>query len=648
MPAIVFLFFFVQCRHRITDPYSDVPVDSTYAKDPPIATHVNISLLPEATESGNLLFEATMPKGKVKRDVLALYVTDSSKIVLHDDGKNGDKVAGDGIFSTVLLVDQDSLGIYLRARITEGRRLLDSKQPLFQFAGRMMFPANREELESVFSQDNIKANPADLLKRGVSLLPIRFFPLLTPVSTSFKQNALLVTDPSVINDNARTFNPCTNTGTPGGAWTFGKLMKEMANTPLTGVTPENFALNWLKSWTVPQTANGDVIAARGQISSILSTWQALSGGPLHLLDINKAPFKLLAIVNRFDLHTGGGAYGGGNAGEGRFVFCATDGNCQPLGPPNFLVIFEYGVNKSGCFAIHNYAQQWADLQSLTLGSAAYNSALQAITDQFTLAGTNPGKPNQSSLDQLRTNELALGLSAGLLWELREFHIDANSHQLFNVTVKREPRIPYNSQAGSAGAPIAAQVAALGDFVNSNAATIIADNMDLPDTLSVSGVPTPFQAGRALTPNPTSFHWDAVVAAGPGHINNDTARMHISLNTCSGCHGGETDNGNFTNVDFVGGGIHLSPFLTGLVQPGSTPVFTSLPFLVADRANRPSAATPINWPFNDVERRGRILLDFIGTPCPTIRLPPPLRSALPFIIPFELASRLTFRPLTMTD
>lgn len=644
------IFFGFKCKcNQTKDPYADVKVNEAFAKDPPIATDVNISVLADSSEFGNLLYEAALPKEKIGADVLALMLADSSKIVLHDDGKNGDRVAGDGIYSTVMNISADSLGDFLRQQLATGReKLLSDTGKLFQFKGRLQLPANRETFMTAFSDQNIRKQPAELLKERFNLIPIRLIKLILPIPATFKQNALMVTDPSVVNDPTRTFNPCTGVGTPGGAWTFGKLMTEMANQPLTGVKPSDFVLNWLSTWKTDHTVNSDVITARSVtttpptnpgIERIISAWQALSGAG-QPLDINKAPFKLLAIVNRFDLRSGG-AYGGGNAGEGRFVFAATDANCQPIGPPNFLIILEYGVNKTFCSSIHAYAQQWVDLASMTIGTPAYNNALQAITDQFTLAGTNPSKPNQSSLDQLRSNELALG---AFPWELREFHIDATTHQLINVTVKREPQIPFNG-AGGANTP---GIAAFGDFVNSNAATIIADNMDLPDNLSVSGVATPFIAGKAHTNDPTLFHWDAVVAAGPGHITSDEARMHISLNTCSGCHGGETDNGNFFNVGTRSGFVVLSPFLTGLVQTGAVPAFSSSPFLVSDRANRPSAASPTQWPFNDLERRGRDLLDFVSGTC--FRFPPfrPIPQKIQIGDPIELTRILTFKPNTMSD
>jgi hypothetical protein len=633
---------FTRCKEKqYIDPYANVKVNQLFAVDPPVASNIEMSLLKEPLESGNLLYEVSLPREKIASDVHALFVGDSNKIVLHDDGKNGDRIAGDGVFSTVLKVNADSVGIVLHDQMLNSQRLLESKTPIFKFSGRMFFSVDREALTRDFGPNQLKLSATELLKTPFHLFP---FPLLLPISASFKQSCLMVTDPAVVNDSARTFNPCTNKGTPGGAWTFGKLMTDMANTPVTGITPADFVLSWLNTWTVTHTVNSDFLAIRQNITKIINEWHTLSGGPAAPLDVNKVPFKLLAIVNRFDLRSGG-AYGGGNAGEGRFIFVATDANCQPFaGPAHFLVIFEYGVNKTSCGSIHAYAKQWVDLQAFSLGSPAYNNALQAITDQFALANTNNSKPNNNSLDQLRTNEFAIG---PLPWELREFHIDTNTHKLINVTVVREPQVVFNSQTSTQfGISVPADVVAFGDFVNANAVQVIKDKQELPLTIPVSGTQTAFIAGKAHTQDPSTFHWDALVNAGAGHITNDTARMHISLNTCSGCHGGETKTGTFTHVDLESGTIHLSPFLTGLVQPIGQPVqFSSLPFIVSDPAQRPSAASPAQWPFNDLERRGRDIQDFLSTPCFKF---PPGRFPLPLLLPFELAKQLRFTPLTMSD
>ena len=58
------------------------------------------------------------------------------------------------------------------------------------------------------------------------------------------QKTLLITDLSVVNDPVRTFDPCTGKGTPMGAWSFGKLMSDIANQPVSGISPSDFARRW--------------------------------------------------------------------------------------------------------------------------------------------------------------------------------------------------------------------------------------------------------------------------------------------------------------------------------------------------------------------------------------------------------------------
>jgi hypothetical protein len=634
LTGILISLIIVSCKQCNTpkinnDEYNNVNINPEFKTNPPIAQNINVSLLDNETDQGSILFEATLPKEKIKSQFHAVMITDENKVVLHDDGKNGDKQANDGVYSIVLKDSPEHLQAYFQEQQQKLAKLKAANTSLVRFIGRSlvndctMVPVNRQ-----FD-----------LRKGVSIVDIPHIPLFIPVDETLKHNSLMVTAPSVVTDPSRTFDPCTSTGTPGGAWTFGHLITEMTNSGATGITPENFLLNWLTSWQSLHSVNGDDLAARTNITTIINDWHTLCGGSGAPLDVNKAPFKLLAIVNRFDLK-GISGYGGGNAGEGRFVFCATNSACVPRFPLPFLVIFEYGVNKKTCTTIRNYAQQWTDLAGITLGSPGYNAALQAITDQFVLRNTNPAKPNGSSLNQIRTNEIAL---AGP-WELREFNIDASSHFLINVTTKREPQIPYNSLGGAADV---AKINAFGDFVNANEPTVTADQMDIPESLLIGGVLTPFLGAKAHTLNPTTFHWDATTStASPGFITSFDARHHISLNTCSGCHGGETNTGNFTHVGLPfnpATGATLSKFLTG------DPPFSGTPFVVTDRANRPPP-TPHDWEFNDLERRGRFLSDFLSIPCFKI-FPFPIlkKEEFRFTPPMSivLAEILTETPLTMT-
>ena len=277
--------------------------------------------------------------------------------------------------------------------------LLNKQRPL-KFVGR----------EIVYPKINTPANEFDLKKfddnQSTSITDLN---AVTADHSTLKDHSLMITDLSVVEDPNRTWNFCNQTGNVDGAWTFKTLMKNLASTnpfqPATDAQVSNFVLKLVKHWTAQKTINQEKVPARPNVTAkIIQPWLDRSfeaGAPNGQLDMRFAPFKLLAIVNRVDLRAGGNT----NAGEGRFVFGLINSSCT--NKEEFNVIFEYGVPKSGCSDIEAYAQQWFDLSNLTLGSAEYNQALQNITNQFTLCGTSPSKPNQSSLNKLRTNEVAI-------------------------------------------------------------------------------------------------------------------------------------------------------------------------------------------------------------------------------------------------
>jgi hypothetical protein len=369
-----------------------------------------------------------------------------------------------------------------------------------------------------------------------------------------------------------------------GKWSFGHLMTEMANQPETGIDPSVFVRRWLARWETAQQVNDQQVTARLQIRNrIIIPWEAASGGPGAPLNLAKAPFRLLAIVNRIDLRDnfiyGGGA---GSAGEARFVFCAVDvtQGCQPL---RFTIIFEYGIKKANCLALKDWGEQWAHLSTLGLGDPAFNPALEAITEQFVKAGADPSKlPNKSALNQLRTNENALNP----VWQIREFTIDSTSvaGHLQEATVKQTPAPGLNGQT------------VIADFVNANIPAILADKHVVPAMFP--GI-TPFLGGEALT-NPPRFSWDGPKppAPAPPAIVNRDARFHFSFNTCNGCHGGETfPNGSpffFTHIEQRAANqeARLSNFLAGHLSGAPGPDVA-----VTDPADGVPSRT-----FNDLARR----------------------------------------------
>lgn len=446
---------------------------------------------------------------------------DDRDIVLRDDGTEGDSVGVDGVFSAMVDLSNEELAREARAREVRG-----AARPAPRFKGRLL---DRQFRIPAAAVQDLRA--AVLHRR----FPFDIFAILDP---NLNSRSLMINDTIVVKDPARTFDVCTGTGTPMGKWTFGHLMTEMANQSATAISPSDFARQWLAKWETTQTVNTFPIPARTQITaSIIKPWDSVSGNTGQL-DLAKAPFRLLAIVNRVDLRQNL-VYGGGSAGEGRFVFEAVDrrnGQCNPM---QFTVIFEYGIHKNSCQAVRAWGKQWWDLKNITLSDPAYAPALEAITEQFVAAGTNPSQlPNKNSLSQLRTNEIALSSP----WELREFALAGTGH-LVPVTTKREPDTNLHNTD-----PLVA-------WINANAAAVAAQTHTIPET--VSG--TAFLASRAPIPgNNTGFFWGR-----GGDIPTANARFGFSLSTCSGCHTGETHT-VFTHVK-PGSGFPaaLSGFLTGI-------------------------------------------------------------------------------------
>jgi|SRR5687767_2924148 len=522
---------------------------------PPVAQRAGIRLLATAQEGSNAALYVEFAPGEPAPPVVTLQL-ERARLVLRDDGRAPDEKADDRVHSGYVRVDVEQLQRTQQAAarsrafpIFAGRQLVANatirgeETPETRSAAdalrRVPVLPLRENPEG-HRVSRSRALPTLTLPIAVRFRPGRFFPIFPVVDPADVKvaSSLVITDPGVINDPGRTFNPCTNTGTPMGKWTFGHLMEQLANTGATGIPPPEFVDRWLRRWVFPQTVNDFAVSARntspGVTSKVIAPWLTASGGTS--LDLGKAPFKLLAIVNRVDLRQNT-VYGGGSAGEGRFVFALVDvASCTPQ---PMTVIFEYGIQKPSCSAVKAWAQQWQNLGSLLpVGSAAFNSALEAITVQFTEAGTNPSQlPNRSSLNQLRTNEIALASP----WELREFRIaadDSDIGHLREVTVKQNPDDDLNLTPK------------LADYINANSASVLTDSHTVPIAFPSSA--SPFLGGSA--PVPPSF-WDGP----PASLGTANLRHHFSLNTCNGCHSGETQ-APFTHIHPAGG---VSGFMTGI-------------------------------------------------------------------------------------
>ena len=522
-----------------------------------VAIEATVEPLSRPVPGGNAVLRVRFAPGRTPPPRVA-YQTEGGTVTLADDGAGFDARAGDGQYTALGSMDL----IAFRDRLL---RLSRSRTAL---------PTRTYRTRAKQAVD-ARIDPS----QWQSGRQFEFEPWGDPINID-PARSLLVRHTAVVEDPTRTRGSCGQTSM--GVWSFGYLMEQMANTPVTGVTGAQLAREWLDTWLTNQTVNGWTVTKRALMQSqILDDWIAQSGGPGQPLDLSRAPFKLLAIVNRIDLRQQA-AYGGTSGGELRFVFMYMPPDCVSINP-TFEVIFEFGLPISGCIGQQAWALQWKNLATMPAGSAAYNAALEAITQQVVVSNAGGGKANGSALNQIRVNENRLDDQAGgIEWQFRQFTLDPLSHKLRLTTLSQTPGATVN------------KATQLVPYINDHATAIDEDDYIVPLTYP-AGVK--FRAG-ALAYDSFS-HW-----FGAGIADNET-RHHFSLNTCNGCHTGETE------VDFRHVGI--APFGTQAPLSG---------FLTGAWASDAQDSSVSRF-FDDLERRAVDMDALLQTSCFLVPLDVPL-------------------------
>jgi hypothetical protein len=510
--------------------------DPALAKAPPAPRSASVELLAKPTAAGNAVLRVQFDQMRDKRQLVIQGA--AGPTLLRDDGIAPDDKAGDGQFAAVVQVNPEAYSKEQRRRIDLALKVKDV--PVFDHRVLRGF--------APFTPSKV-----DVLMAGITTPLDKFHGLPITVNSA---RELLIRNTLVVNDPGRTYDACSGTGTKMGPWTFGRLMTEIANEPVTGIDPSDFVEHWIAQWKSDLTINGFIVQNRaGGAQALLDQWPKLPNGKI---DLAQAPFRLLAIVNRQDLR-GNVAYGGsGDAGEARLVFgllschAIQGGHFELSEAQQMTVIFEYGIARSGCVSVRDWAAQWAALGTMVFGSATYNAALQAITDQFTLRDANPSKlPNRSAINQVRTNEFALATPpADTFWELRESKLVSKGF-LEHSTVAQTPDISIRNSTR------------LRDYINDNAPDILAGVHEVPLSYPLVGG-TPFRGGNE-EPGAGAY-WDA-----PGIFDLE-ARHRFSLASCGGCHVGERV-ASFLHIKPRAAGAEsvLSDFLTGANMPKQDPV-----------------------------------------------------------------------------
>lgn len=439
------------------------------------------------------------------------------------------------------------------------------------------------------------------------------------------ESSLLIRDTVVVNNEQRTDDPCrpNGNGVQPKKWSFGYLLSQVA--ARAGIDQKVFTHNWLANWAITTRVNGDTLSETRPPDQAPSTstlaqriydmWQrhssdgtgsGSSGGPIKL-DLTKAPFRLLAIVNRFDLMasplTGEGASGA--SGELRFVFGVLDldqGSGAPCpqiqhglleGTGKQMLILEYAVDTLTAQAQIDWAERWRELSIYPRGTEPtvnndYATNLEQLTELVVSA--NQAGDIRGHLIRIRTEETVDDFN----WDMREFVPSATTKFLVPGTVKQTPRNDLNHTDTLPGS------SDLGYWINDNSKAIDRDLAVVPDQFPATTrdglhrYTTKYFLGSHSTNHGGMTYWQPA----DGTAVDAESRHNFSMHTCSGCHSAETGTFFFhINSREFDETSELSGFLRGDGAGG--------PLIV------PDPVTGFPREFNELGSRQAFLLGFLG-------------------------------------
>ncbi len=593
--TVFFGILLSSCHDPYDAPLPDVSLNAEYEMHPPIADSISIEIL-KNNKHGNVLLTADFGTNQLTGLYHAMQLS-SGKIVLRDDGKGGDKIEKDGKFTVLLKEDLETLESWVKA--AQSNDAIHKDDQRLYFIGRHAYTKDMLP-DSATHRNGRRPMPPPIMISNLHDFENYFIEQEVRISACNQvtnvsaAHSIFIKDLGVVEDYTRIINPCTNQGVVNGPWTFERLMNNIANEVSSGINTEEMVKNWLENWLDNVAINGDRSLARTALLDVaIIPWAEKSGSRVgsvnpgnwktQKLNLAKAPFKLLAIVNRTDLR-GNNAYGNSNNGQLNFIFemvgpyRCSEWNDEISGVYGgvFNVMFEFGVPSLTCIELKQYATDFYNLKNMQLGSVEYNAALQNLTDLVTAPNAAPGRVNGSSLNCIRTN----GELGNANYELREFRLDAATHLLKQVTVKQEPAGKFNPGNSTAGN---ADQIKLGDWMLANADLILDDAHTVPEALPTG---EPLLAASSLFQGGV---WNAFSSSGK---MREDIRHHFALSTCKGCHGDET-------IDVIAH-VSSSPF-------GRE---TALSTFLSGGGNLFGAP----YQYNDLERRKQNLQEYLCNEC----------------------------------
>lgn len=591
-----------------------IAVETSFVGAPPPSIDVQLFKLPADNPSRYDTAIAVDYRGVTGLpEIIPLNATGVT-LALNDLGIPPDEAAGDQVYAAYLNYDHDAQVQAVQSYLSRSEQI--GNDSVYHFTGRSVAsiePFNPSALlgKQSIQQGNFEPQKVDtplLTMDHSSPIPPGLNDILVLKQAHLTDRSLMIVDPAVIADPSRTFDRCDTDGDGvqgdvDGVWSFKSLMSEMANTPVTGISAQEFIHNWLVHFAVDSTVNSFTAEAT-DTPRVFSMFPGWDGVNLATLDIDDLPLRLIAIVNRIDLAKTS-LYGAtSSSGEIRFVFGLTLASCDGLLPGQVgvpsTIILEYGDVVKHCQSLRGRAQDWIALSSLIPGSAAYQTALQVITDEVTAANAAPEKTNGSALNQLRTNDFGFIDSSEGDWIMREFVV-GDDHDLMMTTVKQTPQFQ----------PFRIDSATTGNFVSNNAPAVSCQSHEV--LLEYDGEPflgatadtfgnyefndafNPVAAWRIPISVPANIKLcaDATVSGTP--TDEGTLRHKFALNTCDGCHITET------------------PTRQHHINPTDPPPAALSGFLTGSDEEDIRAPGVVRH-FNDLQRRGQFMEDIAAKSC----------------------------------
>ena len=212
----------------------------------------------------------------------------------------------------------------------------------------------------------------------------------------------------------------------------------------------------------------------------------------------RAPFRLIAVVNRVDLADDACS---GFAGELRYVYAAYDVATERDLDMTVIIEIPYPSTPPASF----WARAWSELAQWSPGDA-YAAEFEAMVRDV-MREADPLRV------RVRTNEIALAEGTGgtASWEMREFQVRVVDRQLALVQVPLE----FTPRADVAPAALSEHVLLASDPLRTGAVPL----------------PAPLRAGAAQLPT-ADFSWPVLGVS-------ESLRRAFSAQTCNGCHGGDS-------------------------------------------------------------------------------------------------------------